>query len=456
MNGLGTIAGSNGDLLTAIQQFENSLRIEPNQSGVWFNHAVALLKVGLLDGALNSLTRSIVLAPNFPDAHFFHASTLANLGRYDEALAAYGDALRLSPDDPVTIKERGILLQWRGNRDLALREFDRAIALSPDYAEAWVSKAMLLLLSGELPEGFKLYEWRFRMEGWTRSPWKRRRDYATPPWRGEANIEGKTLFVWCEQGFGDMIQFCRYVPLLLSTGANVIFGAPRDLTALFGTLDGTVRIVSDDDPDPAHDFQCPLLSLPFAFGTTMETIPTCVPYLHGDATRPAAWQEALFMSEGCRIGIVWAAGSRVGDDRMVSIEQRKSMPLAEFAPLATVSGCEFFSLQLGPPAKQAATPPAGMVLWDFTEHLKDFSDTAAFMADLDLVISVDTATAHLAGAIGRPVWLLNRHDTDWRWFIDREDSPWYPTMRIFRQPKPGDWSSVILRVAAALREFAGT
>jgi hypothetical protein len=197
-----------------------------------------------------------------------------------------------------------------------------------------------------------------------------------------------------------------------------------------------------------------MMSLPLAFGTTMKTIPAEVPYLRADASRVSDWRERLSGLRGRRIGLVWGAGARIGDAEMVSIEQRKSLPLMALAPLAEIAGCEFVSIQYGPALKQAASPPPGMILHEYSVHIKNFSDTAALMENLDLVISVCTSTAHLAGALGRPVWLLNRFDTDWRWFFDRTDSPWYPTMRIFRQPRSGDWPSVVRSVADALRSFA--
>ena len=455
INGLGTAAGVTGDLLTAIQQFENSLRIYPDQHEAWFNHGSALLKVGLIKEALGSFHRSIALAPEFAAAYLALSSALSNLARYDEALAAFTETLRLLPDDPVTAKQHGIALQWRGDFDLALKEFERSIALYPEHAEAWVSKAMLLLTLGDLPAGFKLYEWRFRMVSWLRSPWSLKRRYPTPLWLGEPSIKDKALFIFAEQGFGDMIQFCRYVTLAARTGARVILGVPDELVVLMKTLDGPARVVSDNDPTPEHDFHCPIMSLPLALGTTMETIPASVPYLRADPARSAKWRERLSALPDRRVGLVWAAGSRVGDDEMVAIEQRKSMPLSALGALASVAGCSFVSLQLGPHAKQAASPPPGLILHDYTADLKDFADTAALMENLDLVISVCTSTAHLAGALARPVWLLNRYDTDWRWFLDRDDSPWYPTMRLFRQDRPADWTSAIRSMVSALRTFVG-
>ncbi len=451
MNGLGAYAGNTGDLLEAVQQFENSLRIEPNQPLIRLNHGLALLKVGLTEEALLSFDRAILISPDCAMAYSSRGSTLANLGRHEEAIAAYDNFERFSPDDPVLAKQRGISLQWCGRYDDALQEFDRSIELDPDHAEGWVSKAMLLMTLGNLPAGFALYEWRWRMGSWLLSPSRGKREYPGQLWLGETDIAGKTILIHGEQGFGDMIQFCRYATLAAQAGARVIVEAPKNLTALMATLEGPALAISDDEPQPAHDLRCPMMSLPLALGTTIETIPAAIPYLHADPVLASAWRARLSDLRGCRIGLVWGAGSRVGNEEMVAIEHRKSLPLKTLAPLTTIKGCDFVSLQLGPAAAQVAT--SGMTLRDDTGDLKDFADTAALIDNLDLVISVCTSTAHLAGALGKPVWLLNRFDTDWRWFLDRTDSPWYPTMRVFRQPKAWDWDTVVQSVTDALRAF---
>ncbi len=453
INGLGEAAGNKGDLRVAMQQFENSLRIEPRQPVIWFNHARGLARVGLTQDALSSLDRAIALWPEYAMAHLERATTLANLGRYEEALAGYAETERLLPNNSVVAKQRGLSLQFLGHHDLALKEFDRAIALDPEHADAWISKAMLLLQLGDLPNGFTLYEWRWRMAGWLDSPRRLKREYTTQLWLGEPDLPGKTLLVYGEQGLGDTIQFCRYANLAAQAGARVILEVPKSLTTLMTTLDGPSHVLSDEDPRPDHDLRCPVMSLPLAFGLTMRTIPADGPYLRADPVLRSAWRERLSALRGCRVGLVWGAGTRVGDSELVAIEHRKSLPLMALAPLASVMGCTFVSLQLGVAATQTASPPEGMVLHDHTGELKDFADTAALMDNLDLVISVCTSTAHLAGALGKPVWLLNRFDADWRWFLDREDSPWYPTMRLFRQSKPGDWASVVQSVTGALRDF---
>jgi hypothetical protein len=218
-------------------------------------------------------------------------------------------------------------------------------------------------------------------------------------------------------------------------------------------LDGVSRVIADRDQLPEHDVRCPMMSLPLAFGTTLETIPANIPYLRADSSLATTWRCRLAATSGLRVGLVWAGSARFGDAELMATDQRRSLPLADLAPIASIEGCSFVSLQLGPPAGQAKSPPAAMKLHDYTDEIHDFMDTAALIQSLDLVIGVDTSVVHLAGAMGKPVWLLNRFDTCWRWLLDRDDSPWYPTMRIFRQPRPGDWASVVRSVTDALRKF---
>jgi hypothetical protein len=260
--------------------------------------------------------------------------------------------------------------------------------------------------------------------------------------------------LYAEQALGDSIQFLRYARMVAEGGARVLLEVPRPLRRLAGSIPDVAGVYAAGDMLPPFDEAVPLLHLPWAFGTTLETIPTTVPYLRGDLTRAARFRRRLSGLPGLRVGLVWSGDPRPNIPEQALMDARRSVKLKDLAPLARVPGVVFVSLQKGAPAAQAAEPPEGMVLHDWTDELEDFTDTAALMTALDLVISVDTAPAHLAGAVGRQVWLLNRYDTDFRWLLDRDDSPWYPTMRQFRQVRPGGWDEVIERVAAALRERA--
>jgi hypothetical protein len=241
--------------------------------------------------------------------------------------------------------------------------------------------------------------------------------------------------------------------------ANVVLEVPARLRRLLATLGGSVNVIAHGEKLPKFDLHCPLLSLPLAFGTTLATIPAAVPYLQADREQVMVWRRRLKVLPGLRVGIAWAGGLRPFDPLLRAIDLRRSITLGHFAPLTAIPGINLVSLQKGDPASQARTPPSGMELLDVTDELDDFADTASLVAALDLVITVDTAVAHLAGALGRPVWILNRFDACWRWLPGREDSPWYPTARLFRQPTPGDWDGVIANVCSALRELvppAGT
>jgi hypothetical protein len=260
-------------------------------------------------------------------------------------------------------------------------------------------------------------------------------------------LAGKTILLHAEQGLGDVLQFCRYAPLVAAQ-ADVVLQVPGPLVRLLTSLPGRGRIVAEDEPLPEFDLHCPLLSLPFAFKTTLETIPRAIPYLAAAPAAVAAWRDRLVVLSGLRVGICWA-----GNPVVQSIDGRRSVGLARLAPLGDIAGAHFVSLQKGVAGADAVRPPNGMTIHDWTDELQDFADTAALIEALDLVITVDTAVAHLAGALGKPVWILSRFDACWRWLDGRDDSPWYPTARLFRQTAAGDWDDVVARVGGALREY---
>jgi len=270
------------------------------------------------------------------------------------------------------------------------------------------------------------------------------RNFTKPQWDGRA-LEGRTLLLHAEQGLGDAIQFIRYLPLMSQRGGRIIIECYAELQRLFQIMAGRCQIVACGQPLPAFDLHCPLLSLPRVFGTTLSNIPHVVPYLHPDAEEARKWHHRLlWQSRLVNVGLAWMGNPAHKNDRSRSIK------LARLAPLGQVPGVRFFSLQKGEAAAETKTPPSGMELVDWTQELKDFADTAGLIANLDLVIAVDTAVVHLAGAMGKPVWTLLPFVPDWRWLLEREDSPWYPTMRLFRQNSWGDWDSVITRVVDAL------
>jgi hypothetical protein len=306
------------------------------------------------------------------------------------------------------------------------------------------------LLLGDFGRGWQKHEWR-----WETAQLKNaKRNFPQPLWLGSDAIKGKTILLRAEQGLGDTIQFCRYAPLVAERGGDVILEVQKPLQDLMNTLPGAIQVVSRGDPLPEFDLHCPLLSLPLAFATRLETIPLALPYLSARESKTRVWHERLGEHARPRIGVVWAGNPRKELPGANRIDSQRSIAFDRLVPLFQLTGCDFYSLQKGDDAvQQLRASPLRHALIDWTDHLHDFSDTAALIENLDLVISVDTSVAHLAGALGKPFWLLNRYNTCWRWLADREDSPWYPTARLFRQDATREWHPVIARVAAALHDY---
>jgi hypothetical protein len=335
--------------------------------------------------------------------------------------------------------------QWRMAESLYIH--DLAVKLAPDNAEVRTNRAIALLSAGDLAQGFAEFEWRWH------TPSMQPHGIAGALWQGEA-LRGRTILVHDEGGFGDTLQFVRYVPQLLALGAQVILRVQGPLARLLRRSLPGAQVLTLVDALPQYDWHCPMVSLAHRLGTTLDTIPGQTPYLVPDAAAVADWHRRLeALRPGLKIGLVWAGAARPGTPMVDAMDRRRSMRLAALAPLARVPGVQFISLQLDGSA-EAAAAPCGMTLFDPMPAMTDFDDTAAVVANLDLVIAVDTAVAHLAGGLGRPVWLLSRYDACWRWLAGRQDSPWYPSLRFYRQPKPGDWDSVIAAVAGELEGMA--
>lgn len=425
-----------------------ALEAQPDNADALFLLSVLQHKRGNALEAVNLLTKALAIASNHPEACYNLGVALRDLGRPAEAEASYREALRLRPDCPETHNNLGVALSDLGRPAEALACYDRVLAIRPDDVSAHFGRSRPLLLRGEYAEGWREFEWRWR--GGTAEKVKVR-GFAEPQWRGK-DVTGKTLLLHAEQGFGDTLQFCRYASLVGAT-VRVILEVQSPLVRLCSSLAGVAQVVARGEPLPAFDLHCPLMSLPLAVGTTLDTIPSEVPYLTADPALVAGWRERLTCFHGLRVGLVWA-GSLRPEPELIAIDRRRSITLAMMAPLGEVSGVSFISLQKGEPAAQSANAGLGLALHDFTASLQDFADTAALIEALDLVISVDTSVAHLAGALGKPIWLLNRFDTCWRWLLDRDDSPWYPQLRQFRQPSPGDWNSVMRAVRDALQRRA--
>jgi Flp pilus assembly protein TadD len=423
---------------------QHALRLRPDYADAHNNLGLAQYEQARAAEAENSFRGALRLRPAYPDAMTNLGIAVQSLNRLSEAEACYREALRLGAPPARVMNNLGLLLQELGRPEEAEAACRRALADAPDQPDAMTNLALMLLLRGAYAEGWRLYEARWRVASMAGAV----RSFDRPLWDGSLPLQSRTVLLHAEQGFGDTLQFCRYAPLVAARGARVVLEVPPPLRRLLGCLPGLHAVISTGEKLPAFDLHCPLMSLPLAFGTTLETIPAAGRYLSADPAEVTDWRDRLRAVPHPRVGLVWGGSSRLDQLHAVAVDQRRSIPLAAFAPLAALSGIAFISLQLGPPAMQV--PPPSLVLHDMTGELADFADTAALIEALDLVISVDTAVAHLAAALGRPVWLLNRFDTCWRWLLGRDDSPWYPSLRQFRQPAPGDWATPIAQVVAAL------
>jgi tetratricopeptide (TPR) repeat protein len=361
-------------------------------------------------------------------------------GRYEEALDCFRRALRLEPQRPELLYNLGNTLADSHRSAEAVGVFRRLLALKPDHVPGHVHLAFALLVMGEFEEGWKEYEWRLRIEGFPGPSV----DFDRPLWRGEP-LAGRSILLVAEQGLGDALHFIRYAPLVAQRGGRVAVEVPAGLESLVARVSGVRRAVARGRPLPRFDFFQRLVSLPGVFGTTPATIPAGVPYLAADPARHEAWKRRFRGTPGPRVGVAWRGSPRHPDDR------NRTCQLSLLAPLLDRPGVTFVSLQKDRRPADEPLPPGAI---DAAPDLADFADTAAAVAALDLVVSVDTAVAHLAGGMGRPVWTLLPFAPDWRWALQRDDSPWYPTMRLFRQPAPGDWPAVVARVARALDGFA--
>jgi tetratricopeptide (TPR) repeat protein len=434
----------------ALAGYDRALALRPALAEAHYNRGNALHELRRFDEALASYDRALSLRPDYAEAHYNRGNALHLLQRFDAALASYDRALTLRPDYVEAVANRGATLHDLKRYDEALASYDRALALRPDFADAHYNEAICRLLLGDFDRGWRKHEWRWE----TAQLRNAKRNFAQPLWLGSQEVAGKTILLHAEQGLGDTIQFCRYAPLIAARGAHVIVEVQKPLRELMTTLGAAVQIVARGDPLPEFDLHCPLLSLPLACATRLETIPSATPYLSARDSQTRAWRERLGEHKKPRIGLVWAGNPRKELPGANRIDGQRSIAVDQLAPLVQLEGCDFYSLQKGDDAVQALrASPLRDAIVDCTDDLHDFSDTAALIENLDLIISVDTSVAHLAGALGKPFWLLNRYNTCWRWLAEREDSPWYPTARLFRQDATRQWAPVIARVAAALQDF---
>lgn len=442
---MGRIAGQSGRPQEGVALIERAIGIDSTRPEFHRDLAKQLATLGQLDAALARADEAIRLQPQDAETHCDRGVTLANLERFDEAIASYDRAAALDPQQAETYNNRGLTLHLMGRPMAAIADFDRAIALNPDMPMAHYNCGRSLLLTGRIDAGLREFEWRTRcptLAGYRPLP--------RPVWLGGEPLEGRTIFVYPELFAGDLIQFCRYAPMLEARGARVILAAPDRMHRLLRGLSPTIELVAADanPTDIDIDFHCPLFSLPLALGTTLESIPARTPYLAAEPDRVERWRRVIG-EQGFRIGICWQGSTLPYATRL-----QRSFPLTQFAAIARRPGVRLISLQRHDGLDQLSRLPAGMAVEtlgeDFDAGPDAFLDAAAAMASLDLVISVDTSIAHLAGALARPTWVPLPYLPDWRWMLDRADSPWYPSLRLFRQDSPGDWPGAFSKVEAAL------
>jgi Flp pilus assembly protein TadD len=445
MHGLGVIKLHLGPKIEAVDLIRRAIELKPDVPEAYSNLGLALRELGRFDEAIAAYRQAIALRPNWAEAHTSLGNALACNGQIDGAIAAQNIALSLNPKFARAHSNLGNILQGQGRFAEATAAYERAIAADPTFAEAHRNLATILLAQGDFQRGWDEYEWRWKCKDHAPPP-----NFVQPRWDGRP-LEGRTLLLYAEQGFGDVLQLIRYLPQLTQLGRKIIFVCPVELHRILRTIAEGCQLLSPDQPLPPFDFHCALSSLPRVLGTTLASVPTTVPYLRADADAVRSWRQRLpDHDQFLNVGLAWAGNPAHTNDR------NRSITLALFSPLKQISGVRFFSLQKGDAAAQARVSPAAIELVDWTDQINDFADTAALIENLDLIISVDTAVVHLAGAIGKPVWVMLPFVADWRWLLEHEDSPWYPTMRLFRQSHIGDWNNVIAAVTDALRQFPGS
>ena len=420
----------------AVASYRHAVELKPDLPAAHYGLASALKTLQRNTEAEASFRRALELRPDWAEGHNSLGNALAAQSREEEAIACFERALALKPDYADAHNNLGVVLQKQNRIAGALLSYRRCELLRPDHADLHLNKALAYLVAGDFTNGWREYEWRYQSKA--RPP----RKLPQPLWTGE-DLAGKTILLHFEQGFGDTLQFIRYVPLLAARGARIVLEVQPALARLAATVKGAAQVVAAGEALPPFDFHCPLLSLPERFGTDLASIPADLPYLMPEAKAVARWRGEIGDAPALKVGLVWAGNAKHQNER------QRSLDLERLTPLFELPGIRWFSLQVGERAADLARLPAGKVV-DLSRGLTDFAETAAVIANLDLVVAVDTSVVHLAGALARPVWAMLAFAPDWRWLLGREDSPWYPSVRLFRQARAGDWESVIARVRDAL------
>ncbi len=445
LESLAGLQSKQGDHAQAAESCMRALALDPNRPTTLTQMGSALIELGRFKEAVDALKRALTLKPDSTPALVALGIWFERKGDLDSALDSYRNALGLDPKLANAELHVGLIHLLNGDLENACAFLEKVRQIEPDSAEARAFLGLVHLKQGKFPVGFQEYESRWRTNYGLRFG----RTLPQPLWKGEP-LQGSRILLHAEQGMGDTMQFIRYLPLVAARGAGkVVLEVQPRLHRLLAQTPGADCVISRDTSLPPVDWQCPLLSLPLALGTVLDSIPADVPYIHADAVQAETWRQRM-PSDSLRVGLAWAGNP------LHPHEFWRSIPMAYLAPLTHLEGTRFYSLQMGAPAKQLGEMGREVRLIDLQHEQNDFADAAAIVANLDLVISIDTSIAHLAGAMGKPVWILLSKSSDWRWMVDREDSPWYPTARLFRQSKLGSWQDVLARVGTELGKLVAT
>jgi tetratricopeptide (TPR) repeat protein len=437
-----TAAASARNLERAIQLYDEAIEADSTSAEAYYKRANALKDLGRLEEALESYNAAVERKGDYAYAYCNRGFVQQRLGLVDDALSSYDKAIALEPTDAIAHCNRALLLQECSRWDEALASYDRAVAANPEFIDAQYNRGLVLLFYGDFAAGWRAFEWRWKSAD--RLGIGAQKGFSQPLWLGEQPIAGKRLLLHSEGGLGDTLQFCRYAAEAAAQGATVLLAAQPPLLELLSSLDGVAQTIANGSPLPQFDYHCPLMSLPLAFKTTLDTIPSLPKYLQADPDKVVQWRATLGERKLPRVGLVWSGNP---NNRL---DAARSIRLAEWIEHLP-PGFEYFRLQRDVREEDEATLDSSEVIFSYDDDLLDFPNTAALCECMDVVISVDTSIAHLSGALGQRTWTLLSHTPDWRWLRDRIDCPWYPSMRLYRQQNEGDWSAVFTRVAADLR-----
>jgi Flp pilus assembly protein TadD len=432
-NTLGIVFETIGKPEPAFGAYQQAAKLFPDNAEAWYNMAMVLKSKRMYSLSAEYCQRAISIKADYPEACNLLGYALQMQGLYTEAIDNYTRAIALKPDYAGAYNMRASALQMEARYSEAIADYEHALSIKPDSARVHMNLGMLYLLKGDFVKGWREYSWRLKLNNSL--------SFQIPKWNGQPFV-GKNLFLYTEQGLGDAIQFARYLPMVKQLGGRIIFAAPKPLHGLLSAVTQIDELV-ETAPNTHFDLYLPILSLPEIFNTDLGTIPAQVPYLYADQAK-AEYYKTRINDDRFKIGIVWAGGkSHIND-------HNRSCPLELFRPLTLVPQCKIYALQKGPLSSQTKQLLSEMNIENLGDCLEDFTDTAAAIENMDLIISVDTATLHLAGAMAKPTWALLPFNPDWRWLLERNDSPWYPTMKILRQQKPNDWKSVFDSVISHL------